>query len=112
MGGAAQAANAMPLPPPGKISAHSFRVEKRGQYQGEVNVPSILFIGKAGEPAETSVAKQKRAELSRYKLRPGALEELGMELGADEEEEMEEEARAYMTSEAEARAARPSGLRC
>ena len=89
MGGAAQAANAMPLPPPGKISAHSFRVEKRGQYQGEVNVPSILFIGKAGEPAETSVAKQKRAELSRYKLRPGALEELGMELGDDEEEEME-----------------------
>lgn len=86
-GGAAQAAAARPLPPPGKISAHAFRVEKKGQYHGEVNVPSILFIGKAGEPAENSTAKQKRAELSKYKLRPGALEELGIE----EEEENDQD---------------------
>jgi WD40 repeat protein len=89
IGGAAQAAAAGPLPPPGKISAHAFRVEKKGQYQGELNVPSILFIGKAGEPADRSLAKQKRGELSKYKLRPGALEELDIEVDAEEEQDFD-----------------------
>ena len=89
IGGAAQAAAAGPLPPPGKISTHAFRVEKKGQYQGELNVPSILFIGKAGEPADQSLAKQKRGELSKYKLRPGALEELDIEEDAEEEQDFD-----------------------
>ena len=88
-GGAAQAAAARPLPPSDRISAHAFRVEKKSTYQGELNVPSILFIGKAGEPIDQSVAKQKKAELSKYKLRPGALEELGIEEGDEEEENLD-----------------------
>ena len=86
-GGAAAAAR--PLPPPGKISAHAFRVEKKGQYQGGMNVPTILFIGRPGEAADQSEAKQKKAELSKYKLRPGALEELGIEEGDDEKEDLD-----------------------
>ena len=87
-GAAARAAAVGPLPPAGKISAHAFRVEKKGTYQGELNVPSILFIGKAGEPSDPTPAKQKMAELSKYKLRPGALEELGIEEGIEEDDEM------------------------
>lgn len=42
-------------------------------------MPSILFIGKAAAPTKQSLSKQKMAELSKYKLRPGALQELGVD---------------------------------
>jgi hypothetical protein len=68
---------AAPPPPFGKISAASFRVEQQAEYHGEIKVPSILFMGKAGGTGKQSL----KSELLKYKLRPGALEEI-----ADEEE--------------------------
>jgi hypothetical protein len=74
-----------PVPPPfGKTSAQAFRVEQKATYHGEVQVPSILFIGKAAAPTKQSLSRQKLAELSKYKLRPGALQELGV----DEQDEL------------------------
>ena len=61
-----------PPPPLGKISAASFRVEQQAEYHGEIKVPSILFMGKAGGTGQQSL----RSELMKYKLRPGALEEI------------------------------------
>jgi hypothetical protein len=84
--GAVAAPGPPPLPSVVRPAAQGFRVEQRGSYHGEVQVPQILFIGKAGAPdRSTSAARQMRNDLSKYKLRPGALEELGCE-ASDEED--------------------------
>jgi hypothetical protein len=82
---ARSSAGAIGAPPPSvpKISGTGFRVEQKASYQGEVKVPEILLMGKARRIQTASVGRQMRAELSKYKLRPGALDDLGDE---DEEE--------------------------
>jgi hypothetical protein len=100
-------------PPIPKISGTGFRVEQKASYQGEVKVPEILLMGKARRIQSASVGRQMRAELSKYKLRPGALDDLG-----DEDDEEHDLRRAASPDQSQAfgspggsRAASPMSLR-
>ena len=66
-------------PKPAAIGHYSFRVEEKASVQSELKVPPVLLMGKSSTMRNSSQKNQQRAELLKYKLRPGALEELGLD---------------------------------
>jgi hypothetical protein len=99
-------------PPPtgAKVGSAGFRVEKKASYSGEAQVPEILLMGTAQRNRNATVSMQKRAELSKYKLRPGALEELGADLD-DDEMDMDGDAGMASSMGGGSRAQTPMSLR-
>lgn len=104
--------NAVPAagapPSVARVGAAGFRVEQRATYVGEAQVPEILLMGTAQRLRNATVSMQKRAELTKYKLRPGALEELG----ADEDDDYDVDGAGLASSMgAGSRAQTPMSLR-
>eukprot|EP00960_Hanusia_phi_P038089 753281-Hanusia_phi.AAC.2 len=66
-------------PKPASIGHYSFKVEEKSAVQSDLKVPPVLLMGRSSTMRNSSQKKQQRAELLKYKLRPGALEELGLD---------------------------------